>query len=84
LILRFAAKCEEQGIPAVVAALTDDRDTMAMLQWCREQGIETLDMSFDRSDRTNLNLPHDTHPSARGHETYARKLHAYLTREEAE
>ncbi len=80
LIDEFSSLCKANGIEFVLAGISSDRDTQAMLEHFNKAGIETIDISVDLSRKENTNLPYDSHPSAIANKEYARKLEVFLSR----
>ena len=72
LILRFAHYCREQGIQFVLAGISSDSG--GMLEFCRERGVEVVNISVVLAEPGNTNLPHDNHPSAKANRVYAERL----------
>lgn len=70
--------CRAHRIELVVAGLTSDATTASIFDYCRGQGVETVDIYVDRLLKENNNLPYDSHPSALAHRRYAEKLEAFL------
>jgi hypothetical protein len=65
--------CDEQGARFLVAGVWPD--AADGLDWCRGNGIETIDISFDSGDASFLtNSKVDRHPGVKGHQHYADKL----------
>jgi hypothetical protein len=49
-----------------------------MLRQARTAGIQAVDISVNRQDPRNTNLPHDAHPSALANRKYADRLDKLL------
>jgi hypothetical protein len=76
LIRRFADFCASERIRFVLAGISSDAGSM--LEYCRKQGITTVDISVVLAEPGNTNAPHDNHPSASANRVYAQKLLAFL------
>ncbi|HKS29308.1 MAG TPA: hypothetical protein VJS44_15875 [Pyrinomonadaceae bacterium] len=70
--------CRRRGIELVVAYVTHDAVTDALMEYCKSEGVKTADLFVDTTVKENNNLPFDSHPSALAHRQYARKLEEYL------
>jgi hypothetical protein len=79
IVREFASVARANGIRFVVAGIGHDALTAEMLDFCKVEGIMTVDISVDLTDPQNVNLPHDElHPSPRANRIYAERLHSYL------
>ena len=81
ILERFAERARREGITLVVAGITRDEPTQALLERCRAHGVRTVDIAVDLDLPGMRNLPWDPHPSARAHQLYAERLGGYLERE---
>ena len=81
ILERFAERSRRAGIAFVVAGITRDEATHAMLERCRAAGWRAVDVSLDLEQPGMRNLPWDPHPSARAQRIYANRLGGYLARE---
>jgi hypothetical protein len=82
ILRRIAEDCDRYQVRLVVAGIAPGAETGSILAWCRETGIEAVDISVDRNDPANTNLPFDAHPSPHAHRQFAEVLHRYLTSSE--
>jgi hypothetical protein len=80
LIDAFDSTARQSGARLVLAGITDDPATTAMLRRCHEHGIETVDISVNLSLHEYTNYPFDRHPSPRAHGRYAERLGSILWR----
>ncbi|MEW6210180.1 MAG: SGNH/GDSL hydrolase family protein [Acidobacteriota bacterium] len=78
ILKQFAAVCAENDILFICAGISGDRSTSSMLNYCRQQGMLTADISVDHKSAEYNNLPHDSHPNAKAHREYAKALSAVL------
>jgi len=78
IIEEFYRLCKSNGIDFVVAGIYRDATTTEMLDYCKSQGMMTVDISVDLGIKENTNLPYDSHPSAIADQQYARKLESLL------
>jgi hypothetical protein len=78
LLLEIASLARANGVPLVIAGISEDPPTKNVLRFAEENGIPWVDMSTDLSAPGFRNLPIDTHPSALAHREFARKLTGYL------
>ena len=76
LIANWAVFCLREKIRFIVAGISSDAGPM--LDWCRETGIESVDIAVPLSGTEFTNLPYDNHPNARAHREYADSLIRYL------
>lgn len=74
IIRAFADECSERNIRFIVAGLHSESLDLEMMTWCRQQGIEAVNISVPDYS----NWPHDPHPRPAAHRQYAEKLHAFL------
>jgi len=81
ILERFAERARREGVAFVVAGITGDATTRALLERCRAAGWRAVDASVDLEQPGMRNLPWDPHPTARAHRIYANRLGAYLARE---
>ena len=77
LIGRFRDRCRDSGVEFVLAGISKDARTAAMLAWAREQGMKTIDISVDQSNPENV-VPGDGHPGVKAHAIYASRLEEIL------
>jgi hypothetical protein len=80
LIKAIYKMCQERNIELIVAGIQDDELTRDMATFCKEEGIETVDLSFDSHDLSYTLQPFDPHPNARGQAFFAERLVAFLSR----
>jgi len=78
IIKEFSLVCKEAGVPLIVAGIIADPLTNDMLEYCRQEGIRTADISVDLARPENIVIPGDLHPSASANRRYAEKLYAVL------
>jgi hypothetical protein len=74
----FVALSRAHGIPVLIAGIRSS-ELAGVLEWARDRGIPSADISVDDDDPKYVNLPHDPHPSALAHAEYASKLRAALS-----
>ncbi|MBU4312096.1 MAG: SGNH/GDSL hydrolase family protein [Candidatus Omnitrophica bacterium] len=77
LIKEFSGLCSDNAIRFVVAGIWSDPLTYDMLEYCKEQGIATVDISVELDNETTFR-PHDGHPNALAHKKIAYKLITFL------
>ncbi len=82
LLLEIARRCRAAGAPLVVAGIDGDALTRDMLSALAATGVRTVDISVDLALPENNLQPIDWHPSPLAQAAYARRLLAYLLREE--
>jgi len=79
IIKEISDLCRTHGIELVVAALTSDPTTSDMLEYCKREGVKTVNIWVDFINiKENNSLPYDSHPSAIAHRQYAQKLESFL------
>jgi len=78
IIEDFAELCKANQIEFMVAGITSDAATAEMLEYCKNRGMTTVDISVDLNIKENTNLPFDNHPSALADQQYAQKLRPVL------
>jgi hypothetical protein len=78
LVMEMARLAQEHDVKFVVASISNGGQ---MLEFARQKGIPSVDISVDLYDDGHLNLPHDNHPSAIAHKKYADKLEAFLRKD---
>ncbi len=78
IVKEFSRLAERNGVKLVVANITSNSATAAMLDFARGERILTADMWVDLDIEGNRNLPHDSHPSAVANRQYALKLMEFL------
>ena len=78
IILEIFKLAREHNVKLVVAGILQDNITADALEFARENGIDTIDISVDLTNDAYTNRPHDHHPSALAHKEYAEKLETYL------
>lgn len=74
IVMEFAKVAREHGVQLVVAGITADETTRDTLKFARAKNLVAGDISVDLSVSENINLPHNSHPSARANEHYAQRL----------
>ncbi|MDD5218590.1 MAG: SGNH/GDSL hydrolase family protein, partial [Candidatus Omnitrophica bacterium] len=80
ILTDFAHAARKNNVPFVVAGI--DSESRKMLEFLRQKGIPTVDISVDLSQQQKYrNLPYDSHPNALANRIYAEKLGDYLRRE---
>lgn len=78
LIAEMARLAKSHGAEFILANIDRGRDGRRMLMHAQSLGIPTVDISVNRSDPRNTNLPHDAHPSALANRKFADRLDQYL------
>lgn len=78
LFREFDKLADEQGFDLVVAGLSPDRDTQAMLRRLDEEGVTTINAPLEFWDPRFNNLPWDSHPNAAGQRKYAVQISSQL------
>lgn len=78
VIKDFAALAAQHGVELVVAGIVQNERTAEVLEHCRREGINAVDISVDMGLPENSNLPHDRHPSPLANQRFARSLHDHL------
>src|SRR5262245_35182151 len=73
--------CQQHNIELIVAGIQDDATTRELLNSCQQQGIATVDLSFDSRDLSYTLQPFDPHPNAKGQAYFAEKLAAFLAQQ---
>jgi hypothetical protein len=81
LIKAIQRLCQQHDIKLIVAGIQDDALTRDMLSFCQQQGIATVDLSFDSRDTSYTLQPYDPHPNAKGQAYFAEKLLTFLSQE---
>jgi hypothetical protein len=82
IIKEISDLCKARRIELVVAGLTSDSTTADTLEYCKREGLKTVNIWVDFLNiKENNNLPYDSHPSAIAHKQYADKLEAFLRRD---
>ena len=74
----FWNECKANGIRFILAGISHDPRTAEMLNYFKNKGATTVDISVDSSITENTNYPFDVHPSVRANTQSAQKLHAFL------
>lgn len=74
LVSSMRSMAEEFGSRFALATIVLDDRAYNMIAHCQRNNITTFDMTVDTRLSENTNLPHDSHPSAKANEEYARKL----------
>lgn len=77
IIAEFARLAGLHGTTVVVAGIQRSPETLAMLTYARNIGIESTDISV-RDAPELQNLPHDHHPNALANQRYAVRLVSFL------
>lgn len=71
----FIARCRAADAPVLAAGINIDPKTDAMLAHCRSRGVPAVDIAVNYIYDARYNqLPHDVHPNAVAHQTYAERL----------
>jgi len=81
LVKDMARLAKQHDVKLVVAGISPDPSTIAMLHFAQENGIPSVDIAVDPSVKEHTNAPYDPHPSALANMKYADKLEAYLKAE---
>ncbi len=76
LISEIAALCQRRGIAFGLVCLDSTAETEQLRKAL--PGLYWLDTSFDFSSEMLTNLPHDSHPSAEGHQYLAKKIKPFI------
>jgi hypothetical protein len=63
----------------VLANIYNGPDTVSLLDWATEIGLNNVDIAVDLKQEGMSNRPFDAHPSAQANRHYATKLYNYLT-----
>lgn len=78
VLLEFWNECKANGIPFILAGISQDPRTANMLDFFKNKGAPTVDISVDRRIIRNTNYPIDLHPSVIANTQSAQKLEAFL------
>lgn len=78
LIVEMARLAKSHGVVFVLANIDRGLEGRRMLMFAESVGIPTVDISVNRGDLHNTNLPHDAHPSALANRIFADRLDRYL------
>jgi hypothetical protein len=76
ILTEFHQLCSKNNSTFVVGGIGKDKETKAMLEYCKKQGMETINISLDR--RPEHVHDYDFHPSPLAHQKYADQLIEYL------
>lgn len=74
----FAEECKKNGVEFILASITRGKINEDVMNFCRQKGIKTVDISVNLSDPQNRNLPYDDHPGKLAQKQYAEKLVKFL------
>ena len=77
VVTTFAEEARRHGARFVLAGLTDDPTTAAMLAFAAEQGLPAVDVSVDLR-QPGFVMPYYPHPSGRANARYAAALADFL------
>lgn len=77
LIKEFDGFCRARGIRFVLAMIADEPGSQDILDFCKREGIEAVDISADLDKKENKDA-HFGHPNANANRQYARGLEQYL------
>jgi len=77
LLARFVGLVRSAGSEFVVAGISREPRTEALLNFARENGVLVVDISV-RLGREGYGIPFDGHPSPRATEVYAERLYQFL------
>jgi len=79
LIKEMSRICLKNGIKFIVAGIYPDPHTAEMLEYCKKEGIKSVDVSIEYNKK-NTNYPYDGHLSPLGHKKLAQKLIPFLSK----
>ena len=80
LFLKFKTLCKTNNIRLIIAGITPNKRTKELINFCKLNQIEAIDISVDLFDVAFNNLPYDTHPNEKAHQIFAKKLANYLNK----
>lgn len=80
IFLEISKICKENGIKLIVAGIKENNQNRMkrMLDFCKESGIATVDISVDVENEKYTHLPYDAHPNELANLLYAEKLYSFL------
>lgn len=78
LIGQMGQLAKSHGVELILANIDRGPAGRRMLRQARTAGIQAVDISVNRQDPRNTNLPHDAHPSALANRKYADRLDKLL------
>jgi hypothetical protein len=75
--------CKKNGITLIVAGIKDNLQNRMkkMLDFCKQSGMVTVDISVDVENEKYTHLPYDAHPNELANRIYAEKLFSFLKKE---
>ena len=76
IIQEMADLCEKNNVKFVVSCLDATKETKELHKLLPE--VNWIDVHFDFSSKKLTNLPHDSHPNAKGHKRIAEYLKPFL------
>jgi hypothetical protein len=77
IILKLRDICKKNGMDFVLASISLDDRSKAMLAWATGQGIKSVDISVDQTIAENI-VPGDGHPSAKANVHFAEVIETIL------
>lgn len=80
ILLEIFNICKKNRITFIVAGIKDNTQNRLkkMLDFCKESGIATVDISVDVENEKYSHLPYDAHPNELANLIYAEKLFSFL------
>lgn len=78
LIERLNKLCLDNNIDLLVCLLDSDQKVRKLIQFCKTENIDIVKVGLTHKDPDLTNLPHDSHPNAKGHKLISNKISTWL------
>lgn len=74
ILLRLHHLCRQQKVHLIIATITKSESTEQTIEYCKQEGIEVIDIGLDLSNAEFSSLPYDTHPNKKAHQVFEARL----------
>lgn len=78
IIEKISQRGTENNFPVLLAHIYTGPESESLMEWARNQGLQTVDISVDLQVEGMSNRPFDAHPSAKANEIYAQVLGDFI------
>ncbi|MFK7947974.1 MAG: hypothetical protein AB8G11_10305 [Saprospiraceae bacterium] len=74
ILLEINDLCKANNVKMIVGGITKNESTGYTIEFCKQQGIATIDIGLELPSEEFSNLPYDIHPNEKAHRIFWKRL----------